>query len=234
MARKNDSAAWLLLAVIVMATRKSTSAGPVTAPAEVEARPAPAPRTRRKRPAALASAASGWQPMPRELVVDRALAQRGRGRYHLGGGAIYSAPDVYSPEGNNHPGTTDCTGLLAYAAMYKKGPYNTDAIIADATGLRRRFEVVPEDELVQPGDFLITNNGKLLPDHAGVVVEVLPGFVRHGKRWYRNVRVAQAAGQSWTKTINEQMEDKTGAVRVTDAYRWRHTGVFVRAKHITD
>lgn len=172
--------------------------------------------------------------MPAELVVDRAIAQRGRGRYHLGGGAIYTAPDVYSPEGNNHPGATDCTGLLAYAAMYKKGPYNTDAIVEDARGPQRRFFVVPEDSDVRPGDFLITNNGKLLPDHAGVIVEVLPGFVRHGKRWYRNLRVAQAAGQSWAKKVNEQMEDTTGAVRVTDAWRWRHTGVIVRARHVVD
>lgn len=215
-----------LLLVILAIVRKSGGSSSTPAP---QARSATGGRTRRKVPPPPAR----WAPVTAAEVVDRALAQRGRGRYHMGGGAIYTAEDVYAPEGNNHPGATDCTGLLAFAGKYRRGRFNTDGIVDDAKGPQAHFMIVPDDEPVRAGDFLVTDKGHDLQDHAGVIVEVLPGFVRHGQHWYRDLRVAQAAGQSWT-TIPEHMEDHTGAVRVTDAYRWRHTGVIIRPLHVED
>jgi len=220
--------AWLiaLLAIVKKGASKRTPLKSSRAPA-----PTVAPRGG---PPALSEPVS-WASIPSHVVVERTLAQRGRGRYRMGGGAIFTAPDVYAPDGNNYPGTSDCTGLLAYAGMYRKGPYNTDAIVKDAKGEQRRFYIVPDDEPVRPGDFLITDRGVLRPDHAAVIVDVLPSFVRHGPKWWEGLRVAHSLPQvDWSKGVPEQMEDRTGAVRVTDAYRWRHEGVIVRAHHITD
>ena len=164
----------------------------------------------------------GFEPITREDVVARALAQVGLGSYWLGGGAHFDAPTVVDALGNNHPGHTDCTGLLAFAARYRRGPYNTDGIVNDAKGPQHRFRLVGRNEPVLPGDFIITDNGPKRRDHAGVIVGVRPGFVRLGPRWYAYLDVAHAAFHDG------------GAVHQTDARWWRHSGVIVRAKHITD
>lgn len=167
-------------------------------------------------------------------VADRALAQRGRGIYRMGGGAWYTAAHVDAAEGNRFPGRVDCTGLLAFCALYVRTWENTDAIVDDARGPRRAFRLVAHDEDVRRGDFLVTGRGHALQDHAAVVVEVLPTFVRGGAVWWRGIRCAHAAGRSWGRVgaVPEALEDDVGAVRVTDAYRWRKTGYFIRPLHV--
>jgi len=228
-ARDLPGGGWTLLALLWFVTRKR----------ELEAADARATTPQAREQRATRRTRRGLDPVkargtvPGSLVAARALLQRGRGHYHMGGGAVYTAPDVFAEDGNRYPGATDCTGLLAYAAMYDRTWENTDGIVDDAKGAQREFRVVERDEPVRPGDFIVTDKGPTVQDHGGVIVEVLPGFKRLGHQWWKYLRVAQAAGQSWGR-LPEQMEDQAGAVRITDAYRWRLKGVIIRPLHVTE
>jgi hypothetical protein len=177
----------------------------------------------------------GFAPIAPGTVVARALSMRGLGHYWRGGGAHFTDPSVFGPLGNPHPSHCDCTGLLAWAGMYARGPWNTDAIVADGLSTHRRFRHVPHDEPVQPGDFIVTGNGEGADDHAGVVVAIVANPRRAPTpRWWEDYSIAHCAGRSWSSPIPEEhRQDTTGAVRVTNAYRWRHTGRFFRPRHYT-
>ncbi len=185
----------------------------------------------------------GWAPISPAMVVARALAQRGSGIYKLGGGAHFRASTVYDALENRYPGTSDCTSLVSYSCMYYKNGWNTDAIVKDAKGSNRRFHLVKPDVPVRPSDLLITGNLEDGPDHAGIIVEVLDGFVRgsrtEGREWWRYLRVAHCSGYKQL-TIDPKTGKVFGATRVEDAHRWRkvdadgHYSRIIRANHVTN
>lgn len=146
-------------------------------------------------------------------------------------------------------GRVDCTGFGAWfhgfdrlevleGADYEIGSggpvtvtdrdiwWNTDSILADALGPKRRFELVPKDEPVRPGDALVYGstyeNGERRPGHYGCIVGVEPGFIRGGKYWYLHMDVAHATPSHRLKHGN--------VVAITDARIWSKKGYIVRYK----
>lgn len=184
---------------------------------------------------------AGFAPMAPFDAVTRALAQRWAGIYQLGGGAHFMAGSVYDATDNRFPGHCDCTGLMAYALMYRRNQWNTDAIVKDAIGSQTRFHLVSKDDIVSPGDMLVTGNLESGPDHAGMVCKVLPGFERGsvvgGREWWRGVMMVHCSGAGQLTPDPEKPGKNYGATRINNAYRWRaahdgHYSRFIRANHL--
>lgn len=181
----------------------------------------------------------GFRPLRADEVADLALAQRGLGTYRLGGGAIYTAADAFAADGNQFPGHCDCSGLLAYCARYRRGKYNTDAIVADATLSRRRFRLVDRGEAVRRGDLIVKpgpdrdgDGHRDAPGHCGVVTRVLPEFVRGSRDWYEDLEITHCGG-SLQDRIDPSTGARYGAVRTTSAAIWRLSGYLIRPLHVT-
>lgn len=181
----------------------------------------------------------GFEPIHHDQAADIALAQRGLGTYKLGGGAVYTAPNAFDDDRNQFPGFCDCSGLLGYAGRYKRGPYNTDAIVRDATGKRIRFRLVEKDERVRRGDFLVKagpdkdgDGHRDYPGHCGVITGVLPEFVRGSKDWYEDLEVTHCSGALQNR-IDPATGKRYGAVRTTNAAIWKLAGYIIRPLHVT-
>jgi hypothetical protein len=172
------------------------------------------------------------QPVAPGDVVARALAFVGQGRYELGAGAPFPARTPFAEADNPIPGHCDCSGFVAWCAKYKRGPWNTDGMVKDATRTARRFRLVPREAPVRPGDVIVypgpdrDHDGERdAPGHCGIVVEVLPGFVRGKAEWWEHLRVAHCS---------RRHQDALGAIRITDATLWAGRGYLVRPTHYTD
>ncbi|MDQ3153612.1 MAG: hypothetical protein M3R63_18500 [Actinomycetota bacterium] len=179
------------------------------------------------------AAGPGFAPIHHDQVADIALAQRGLGTYKLGGGAIYTAPDAFDDAHNQFPGFCDCSGLLAFTG-YRRGPWNTDAIVRDATSLRKRFRLVAPGEAVRRGDFLVKagpdkdgDGRRDYPGHCGVITGVLPEFVRGSKDWYEDLEVTHCSGALQNR-IDPATGKRYGAVRTTNAAIWKLAGYIIR------
>lgn len=171
-------------------------------------------------------------------VVARALAQRGLGTYKLGGGARFTAPTAFDDDGNQFPDHCDCSGLLAYAAKYRRGSFNTDAIVRDARVTRTRFRLVGRDEAVRPGDFIVKpgpdldhNGVRDYPGHCGVITAVHADFVRGSEGWWEDLEVTHCSGAK-QNTIDPKTGKRYGAVRTTNASIWSHAGYLIRPLHV--
>lgn len=189
---------------------------------------------------------TSFVPMTRAEVVARAYAQRGLGWYKLGGGAKFTAPDAFAPDGNQYPNSCDCSGLVAYCLRYRRGSYNTDGITRDALHTKNRFRLIERGEPIVPSDIIVrpgpdeNGDGKRdSPGHVGIVTNVLPGFVRGGDEWWKFLEVTHCSGrlQNTIDTLNvDPFSPKTGkrygAVRSTDASVWKSSGYLVRALHV--
>jgi hypothetical protein len=169
-------------------------------------------------------------------VVERALRFVGTGWYKLGAGAIYTADspfagqEAYDGARNQFPGFCDCSGFTAWAARYRRGNWNTDAIVGDARSKQKRFRVIRRDEPVRPSDFIVYpgpdadgDGERDHPGHIGVIVEVLPDFVRGGPEWWESLRVAHSTPRA---------QVKLGAIKLSDATLWATKGYLVRPLHV--
>jgi hypothetical protein len=182
---------------------------------------------------------NSWHPISASDVVARALAQRGLGWYKLGGGAIFTAPNCVSPQKNQFPDTCDCSGLVAYVFLYRRGPWNTDAIVRDALGPKKRFRKIEMGETVRPSDIIVKpgpdKNGdgqRDSPGHIGIITGVLPTFVRGAPDYWKHLLVTHSSGAK-QNTIDPQTGKRYGTVRQTEAYSWKTSGYLVRALHVT-
>lgn len=155
-------------------------------------------------------------------VVSRALAQAelcarpgSTERYRMGGGAPYTAAHAFAVDG-----TCDCTGLVAYCQGYRRGSYNSDAIVDDVwrrvggriamdddgritarPGPRRLYEPVDPDDL-RPGDVIVWagpdkdgDGRREAAGHGVVVVEVAPGVVFRVGDWADGVDIVHTRWQ---------------------------------------
>ena len=181
----------------------------------------------------------GFHPISADEVADLALAQRGLGTYQLGAGARFTAPNAFADEGNQFPDHCDCSGLLSYCGRYRRGPYNTDAIVADALHIGGRFRLVERDEPVRRGDFIVKpgpdkdgDGHRDAPGHCGIITKVLPEFVRGSRDWYEDLEVTHCGG-SLQNRINPETMKRFGAVRTTNAAIWRLSGYLIRPLWVT-
>ncbi len=178
-------------------------------------------------------------------VVARALAQveysaehDKESDYGLGHGAPWTAPNVFARDG-----LADCSATTHYCDGTIRGPYNTDAMVADAYARSRgrylldakgnrqpgpqKLYVPVADDDVRPGDTILypgvdrNHDGKREgAGHCGKVVDVLPGFVFNAHEWELLIRVAHCR---W----------KHNAVRVTNgSYFDRDDTVIIRCKMV--
>lgn len=182
---------------------------------------------------------TSWAPRPASEVVARALSARGQGYYKLGGGAPYTEASPFDADGNPHPGTCDCSGLIAWAAGYRRDAWNTNAIVADALKRRTRFVLVPRmaavrvgDIIVKPGPDLDHDGRRDYPGHCGIIVGVHADFVRGGPEWWEDLDVAHCSGARQNR-IDPTTGKRYGAVRVTDASLWALSGYIIRPLHLT-
>lgn len=193
-----------------------------------------------------------------EEVVERALMQRGLGRYQMGGGAPYWEANMFAPKGNQFDDHGDCTALCAYAARYIKGRYNTDALVDDAIervmvddgnggrylkptgrpGRCRLVRLVGRSELVRAGDLIVKPGPDKNHDgerdhagHAGVITKVLAAFVRGSKEWWEDLEVTHCSGAGQDR-IDPATKARYGAVRTQDASRWWDSGYILRPLHV--
>lgn len=184
----------------------------------------------------MSSTSVDFVPTTPDEVVRRALAWVGKGYYKLGGGAIYTADspfagkEAYDGSRNQFPGFCDCSGFTSWAARYKRGAWNTDAIVADARNRQKRFRVIKRSEPVRPSDFIVYpgpdadgDGERDHPGHIGIIVEVLPDFVRGEPEWWEHLRVAHC-------TPRKQLT--LGAVKLSDAALWATKGYLVRPLHV--
>ena len=160
------------------------------------------------------------------------------GRYVLGGGALYTSISPFKEIGSwlaeRYPSlaaTTlgcDCSGMVATASGYKRGNWNTDAIVADVwltkygrptskPGPRRLFDAVQADDL-RVGDVLVyagpDNNedgNRDSPGHTGIVSYVAPGTVMGARDWFKGVKAIHCSSRD---------QHKVGAIRESDARLW--------------
>lgn len=134
-------------------------------------------------------------------MVELCAAQPQKYQYRLGGGAPYTEASAFATD---H--TCDCTGLVAWCAGYRRGRYNTDAIVDDVwrrhggritaqPGPRRLWGPVAADD-VRPADVIVfagkDENGdgaREAPGHAGVVTWAKPGAVFGAGDWPEELRV---------------------------------------------
>lgn len=184
-------------------------------------------------------------------VAATALRFEGQGTYKLGGGAPFAEASPFADKGNQFEGTCDCSGFLAYCARYKRGPWNTDAIVADAwkrdrvtgkilgPGPRTRFRPLGADEPLLPGMFLVypgpdeDHDGRRdHPGHCGIVTRILPGFVRRGPAWWEDLDVTHCSSSGQRK-INPRTGKLRGAIRTTDASLWWDKGYLIVPMHLT-
>ena len=160
------------------------------------------------------------------------------GRYVLGAGGPYTSPTPFRAIGSwlaeRYPSLSaatlgcDCSGMVAWACGYKRGDYNTDAIVADVwiakygkptskPGPRRLFSPVDAGDL-RPGDVLVyggpdkdMDGNRDSPGHTGIVSEVALGTVMGARNWLRGVKVIHCSSRD---------QAKVGAIRETDATLW--------------
>jgi hypothetical protein len=179
--------------------------------------------------------------IPAGTVIDRLLAQRHAGYYYLSGGAHFTAPTAISPEGNLKPGTVDCSRLIAYAYMYAGGPWNCNAILADALGAQKRWLVVHHGERVRPGDAVVHAGPDLNHDgrpdagghgHIGGIVGVDAAF----ESLARDPELLEVVHSSGALQLHIDPSDPLhrpyGTVRKTGAQLWALAGYIVRARHV--
>jgi hypothetical protein len=192
-----------------------------------------------------------YAPLPllrAEDVCERLLAQRHAGTYWLSGGAIYTAPTAISPEHNERPGTVDCSGLIAWAYKYARGPWNCNAILGDAwdvvhnrPGPQHRWIVVHHGEPVKPGDVVVhagpdlNHDGKPDPGghgHIGAIVGVDPAFASLA----HDPELLDVVHSSGALQLHVDPADPLhrpyGTVRKTGAQLWALAGYVVRARHV--
>lgn len=171
-------------------------------------------------------------------VVNRALKYVGQGWYKLGAGALHTSEspfdgkEPYDRAGNQFPGFCDCSGFTSWVARYRRGPWNTDAIVRDARVGGKRFRLVQREEHVRPSDFIVypgpdkDHDGERdSPGHIGVIVEVAPDFhaIRGKADWWEHLRIAHCTPRS---------QVKLGAIKLTDATLWAGRGWIVRPLHV--
>lgn len=198
-------------------------------------------------------APANFAPLSRSVVVERALSQKDRGFYKLGGGAAYVAKsgvltkspfdgvDAYDDARNQFPGQCDCSGFLAWCAMYLRGRWNTNAIVADAyafehgrivgPGKRERFRGLDKGEQPLPGDFIVKQGVDADddgdpdgPGHCGIAIEFAADFVRGTAGWWDDCTIAHCTPR----------HGRPGAIRFTDAAQWRGAGYWIRPLHLID
>lgn len=177
-------------------------------------------------------------PTTPEEVVYRAKFFVGQGWYKLGAGARwdqtspFDGKEPFDKAGNQFPGFCDCSGFTAWAARYRRGPWNTDAITADARARHKRFRLVGRDEHVRPSDFIVypgpdkDHDGERdSPGHIGIIVEVAPDFaaIRGKADWWEHLKIAHCTPRS---------QVKLGAIKLTDATLWVGRGYIVRPLHL--
>lgn len=182
---------------------------------------------------------ASWEPIKAGVVVSRALAQRGLGWYKLGAGARFYAPTSFSKEGNQYEGFCDCSGLVAWAFGYRRGNFNTDGIVNDAIGPKKRFRIIKRDEpviasdiIVRPGPDRNGDGNRDSPGHVGIITGVKPGFVRGGDNWWDFLDVTHCSGRA-QNTNDPKTGKRYGATRTTNAVIWKSAGYLVRALHVS-
>lgn len=144
----------------------------------------------------------------------------GKGRYELGtGGRDPSKPNPFSSSRKGREGKiySDCSGFVAWACGYDRVQnlgtsfekwYSCEGIVDDATGYQDLY--TPTD-IVEIGDIIVyPPKGKLKWGHVGIIVEILPGFIRGSKDWWKHLKIAHCSPRG------------SAAVKVTDAVLW-HT-----------
>ena len=173
---------------------------------------------------------TAFQSISANKVVARALQYVGEGYYKLGGGSRPTSASPFDPEGNQFPGFCDCSGFSSWCMEYRRGPWNTDAVVADARVKRSRFRLVKRDEVVIPSDLVVypgpdkDHDGERdSPGHIGVVVAVGPDFERGKNGWWEHLEIAHC-------TPRNQL--KVGAIKHSDASLWAGRGYIIRALHV--
>ena len=177
-----------------------------------------------------------WLPAPPELLIRpttiHEAAAHARSQveldttYRLGGGSPVTEPSAFYLDG-----TSDCSGFTGWETGHNRiqhigghrVSFYTTHIIEDALGPQHMYELATGDDVlgclvVKDGKWL--NGHRLWPGHVGIIVEVLSGFKRGSKYWYRFLRVCHC-------TPNH---GRHNSVRETDAKPWRKTGYIVRPK----
>jgi hypothetical protein len=179
----------------------------------------------------MAQTLAAFAPVTTDDVLERAVTHLGRGIYGLGAGAPYTESTPYAPKGNPYPGKCDCSGFVAWCLRYKRGPWNTDAIVTDARHGGNTWTLVSRDDSVRPSDVLVypgpdrDHDGERdAPGHCGVVVSVLPEFERGRAEWWESLRVAHCS---------PRRQRDLGAIRLSDATLWAGRGYLVRARHVS-
>lgn len=183
--------------------------------------------------------------LTREGGVARALAQvRTPTWYKLGAGGA----DAAAPSCADSSGRADCSAFAMWACGYARnaGDWNTDRILGDVwvtdlitgkikrPGKRQRFDAVAVGDSVLPGDLIVYGGTfarvgdklkRTRPGHVGVIVEVLPGFVRGQitrPGWWTQLRVAHCSPSNRKRHGN--------AVAIDDASIWKLRGYIVRPR----
>lgn len=164
----------------------------------------------------------------RAQAVTNALRWVGReSRYRLGGGADVDKPNPFAKDG-----TCDCSGFTAHVTGHnriqriggRRVSYYTDNIIRDAEGPQHMYERAPGDDvlgciIVKPGVYV--GGARVRPGHVGIIVAVLPGFVRGGDRWWEHLVVAHCTPNRGRKN----------SVVESDAKAWRKKGYILTPKY---
>jgi hypothetical protein len=178
-------------------------------------------------------------------LVTRGLSQRGRGRYRLSAGAIWTADSAFSNDHNLVPadehspdGYCDCTGLGAWAEKRRRGRWNTDAIVHDALGDRTHYRVARGDEVILPGMLLVKPGPDLdhdghrdHPGHYSIIAQVHDWFVRGLHDWWTGLGLVHCSG-ALQDHIDPATGHRYGAVRLTDASMFHSVGYIIVPLHV--
>jgi len=182
-----------------------------------------------------------FAPLAAEEAVQRLLAQRWAGLYDLSGGAVWWAPTAIDELGNEHAGTVDCSGLIAWAYKYRRRQWNCNEILGDARGPQRRWMLVHRGERVRPGDVIVHAGPDLdhdgVPDanghgHIGGIATVDERF-EHLLTDYELLGVVHSSGALQLHVDpTDPLHRKYGTTRLTNAAPWHLNGYVVRARHV--
>lgn len=163
-------------------------------------------------------------------VVERARRHLGKGVYKLGGGALFTSSSPFGPIGNPFEGTCDCSGFVAWACKYKRGPWNTDAMTHDARVGGAMFRLLGRHELVRPSDVIVypgpdrDHDGERdAPGHCGIIVQVDEDFRRGQPEWWEDLRVVHCS---------PRRQAELGALRLSDATLWAARGWIIRPRNL--
>lgn len=148
----------------------------------------------------------------------------GKGKYELGtGGRNPANNDPFATSRKGRPGRVyaDCSGYIAWVCGYDR-VYNLgledewwlscEGICDDASSYNdgpNYFTPIGKDQPIWPGDIIVyPPKSKLKWGHVGIIVEILPGFIRGSKDWWKYLKIAHCSPRG------------ESAVKITDAFLW--------------